>query len=740
MAGSSIVGTLKVLLTAETGQYTTGLDQASKKTTQFSGQLTGFAANVSSVGKALTGILTVGALTSAASQVVSYASKISDLSAQTGLTTKTIQEMQHAAKMTGASLDNFTNAAFKLGTNLAGGSNSVVGAVERLGLSYFNLQKMSPDQQFHTIATALKGVENEQERNRLAVELFGKVAKEILPAIAQDYDKLAQSASVVGDEQIKSLDAAGDALDQFWATAKSVGVNLAGGYVLAVNKATIAYQEWLHSILNTQEAHATLAAHLQVLGLRSAVLPKVLNESTVAARNLPPALTPIAMSLSDIEAAEKKLDEQVKASIESKKKQKQELQHAHKELHNWNLEVRDQNASMSRGLSTMADFTAALEKHTDRVAHSIITQAMLRQEYDRSVAAQRVLFDNLERDAKRAMEQSEMAQRIIFANLETAAKQSRTNIGKAFQELPGVILAAIQGGGSVLGAAGAHIGTSLMSRFQEKFGPAISAALPFGIGAAINQLLPVLGSLFGPIAEKIGGFFRNIFGGPSAEEIRGRQAVAAFEAQLHSLLNQTQLNEAGNESWKKTVIAIRDAYLAAGKTEGEAMAAAERLWQSSKKGAAETQAAIDAINAVLNATKTATDTLGVSMDVTFRDRQFTITEDRVINETINRDVYVDSPMEGFAGGTLGRLGHWFGSFPTSGMATTLHGIEAVVTPAQAPAFAMDVLGSMSGGASKVSDFSGMESRLANLERLLRDQPRHLAYAVEEAMAVRGTRR
>ena len=128
--------------------------------------------------------------------------KAADLAAQTGLSTRTIQEMSHAAKMTGASLDNFTNAAFKLGTNLAGGSDSVHAAVQRLNLSYDELRRMSPDQQFETIAIALGGVEDAQDRNRLAVELYGTAAKAILPAIAQGYDELRDSASVAGDERI----------------------------------------------------------------------------------------------------------------------------------------------------------------------------------------------------------------------------------------------------------------------------------------------------------------------------------------------------------------------------------------------------------------------------------------------------------------------------------------------------------------------------------------------------------
>jgi hypothetical protein len=110
------------------------------------------------------------------------------------------------------------------------------------------------------------------------------------------------------------------------------------------------------------------------------------------------------------------------------------------------------------------------------------------------------------------------------------------------------------------------------------------------------------GDILGAVVAGITGAITAItklFGGVSAEEKKARQDVANFETQLHSTLTATQKLEAGNVSWKETTIAVRDAYLATGRSEAEAEAAVKRLWDSSRFGAAATKAAIDAINAVL---------------------------------------------------------------------------------------------------------------------------------------------
>jgi hypothetical protein len=109
---------------------------------------------------------------------------------------------------------------------------------------------------------------------------------------------------------------------------------------------------------------------------------------------------------------------------------------------------------------------------------------------------------------------------------------------------------------------------------------------PGGLAATlVMKGLTALGDLAVKGLKKIWSGIKNLFGGPSGEELAGRELVADFEKELDGLLTDTQRLATGNEGWKNTVVAIRDRYLELGLTEAEALRDTERLWASSREGA-----------------------------------------------------------------------------------------------------------------------------------------------------------
>jgi uncharacterized protein YoxC len=240
------IATLTVRLSAQIAEFQSEFREATKSAEKFQGEFQGIATKASALGNIIAqGVIgAVSALKSMAAAVLENAGKITDLSNKTGLAIRTIQEFQHVADQTGTTVDAFTNAAFKLGANLAGNDKSVAHAVERLGLSFSQLKALSPDEQFNRIAKALSEMENPQERNRIALTLFGREAKSILPAIAEGYDKLRESAIIAGDEQVKALDRAADAWDRFKRGTTSRATEIAGSIILVGESASSSFKSF----------------------------------------------------------------------------------------------------------------------------------------------------------------------------------------------------------------------------------------------------------------------------------------------------------------------------------------------------------------------------------------------------------------------------------------------------------------------------------------------------------------
>ena len=147
----------------------------------------------------------------------------------------------------------------------------------------------------------------------------------------------------------------------------------------------------------------------------------------------------------------------------------------------------------------------------------------------------------------------------------------------------------------------------LTGTFMEAFtggGGALGAVKAFATGAAekllgmIPLVGPFLSKFAGPLIAgigKIGSAIKNLFGGPDKDEIAGRDVVDKFSKNLSSMLTESQRIEAGNEQWKQTVIAIRDAYIAQGLTVEQALKDSERLWASSRQSSEESKRVVEEI-------------------------------------------------------------------------------------------------------------------------------------------------
>lgn len=186
------------------------------------------------VDRAIRGIINFG------TEAVQSASHIVDLANKTGLSTDAIQKFEHVAKQTGTTVDAFASATFKLGVNIAGATSkdNVGKALEQMGIQIAEIKRLKPEEQFDLIASKLSEMEEPQERNRLAVALFGRTVADTLPAIVENYKELARGANIASESSIKALDAAGDAWDKFLNDTKNKTIEFLGTTVLALKSQT----------------------------------------------------------------------------------------------------------------------------------------------------------------------------------------------------------------------------------------------------------------------------------------------------------------------------------------------------------------------------------------------------------------------------------------------------------------------------------------------------------------------
>ncbi len=204
------------------------------------GGLTALVDGFKAMGEALGDCLAGGA---------AYADNLLTLSAQTGLSTDTLEKYNAVAELADVSMETFTGSLAKT-TKAMGeaqkGSTKYVEAYERLGVSVTDANgnlRDSEDVYWETV-DALKGIENETERDALAMELFGKKAQDLNTIIdmgSEGFRELEQTAvdmgAVLGGEGLAALGALDDQMQIFSSTTGATKNILASAFAPAMTMA-----------------------------------------------------------------------------------------------------------------------------------------------------------------------------------------------------------------------------------------------------------------------------------------------------------------------------------------------------------------------------------------------------------------------------------------------------------------------------------------------------------------------
>jgi hypothetical protein len=169
------------------------------------------------------GLQAVTAIAEAIPELVGHTidleNQIFEMSMKTGASVETLSALRYVASQSGMDFDALTTSFFKVETALGSTgpkADKLAASLENVGLDMQNLKNSSPDEAFIEIVSALENVGNAADRNALAMQLFGRGAKDMAGLFHEDIYAMLQDAQDLGLVVSTSDAAAAHAADVGW--------------------------------------------------------------------------------------------------------------------------------------------------------------------------------------------------------------------------------------------------------------------------------------------------------------------------------------------------------------------------------------------------------------------------------------------------------------------------------------------------------------------------------------------
>lgn len=208
---SGVVRNLVVRAGIDLSDYEKGLNNMQKALNKQAKKLEAF-------GKTMTATFTapVAAITALSAKTIQYADDLATTAAQIGMTAEELQRWQYIAKQTDVSNEALTKGFVKfrgaVGDALLGRTNKSTEALQALGFTLDQLNKMSPEEQFERTVKALSKMQNETLQAAYANDIFGeRLANDLIPLFkaggdaVDQYTKEFQKVGYLTNEQVDKL-------------------------------------------------------------------------------------------------------------------------------------------------------------------------------------------------------------------------------------------------------------------------------------------------------------------------------------------------------------------------------------------------------------------------------------------------------------------------------------------------------------------------------------------------------
>jgi hypothetical protein len=222
-------------IAADISGLQSGVDRAAKATEG----LEGMAGRLQGV---LEKAFTVAAVAKLTSDVVHFASALSDLSQQTGISTTDLQKFDLAFAASGVSMETVATNATKLSKALVEGDTSTVGALQKLGLNVKELKAQNPGDTFLEVADAIGKIPNPTEKAWVALQVFGKGGAELLKGLTgnlkETTDQFEKLGLIVDEHTVKAIDDFGDQMGLLGKALIAVLAQIVGPLMPALTELT----------------------------------------------------------------------------------------------------------------------------------------------------------------------------------------------------------------------------------------------------------------------------------------------------------------------------------------------------------------------------------------------------------------------------------------------------------------------------------------------------------------------
>lgn len=219
---ASIIGQLRVVLSAETAQFSRALKDSQSLLQAFGNRAT---TTVASISAAFVGMSAAVAL--AVTNTLSEATRLAGIAQSIGIPIEKLSELKHAADQTGVSFDNLSSGMQELTKNIAAAASdarSQAGlSFEAIGVSVTdaNGKLRSAGDVLQDLAKRFATYREDASKSQLATQLFGSAGAALIPLLnqgADGIDRLGKEARdlgvVISGDTVEAAKRYNEALDR----------------------------------------------------------------------------------------------------------------------------------------------------------------------------------------------------------------------------------------------------------------------------------------------------------------------------------------------------------------------------------------------------------------------------------------------------------------------------------------------------------------------------------------------